>query len=188
MTHDNNPDKKSSKKISFKLIFVMIILGCFVGVFLQTLTHTPDKTAEILNKAIPKLKLVNLENPNSYITDTDIKNNAPAMVNIWASWCAPCRAEHKLITKLSSEHQIKIFGLNYKDKSDNGRDFLKTHGNPYFKVMNDADGLTTLNWGLRGVPETFIINKAGKIAYRHTGEIKESDIETLLTEFKKASE
>lgn len=187
--NDNSPHTASAKKkISFKLVFSIIILGCFVGIFLRVLTHKPDKIAENLSKEIPQFKLPDLLNKEAFITNDDIKNNAPIMVNIWASWCAPCRNEHKFITKLATEYGIKIIGLNYKDKPENGQNFLTIHGNPYLKVANDADGLATLSWGLRGVPETFIVNKAGIITYRHTGEIRESDIETLLTKFKESSE
>ncbi len=185
---NSNDNNKPHKKFPVKLVLVMMILGAFVGVFLQTLTHAPDKNTALLHKPIPEFKLVDLQNPEIIITDKDILQNAPAMVNVWASWCVPCRAEHKMIKQLATEHQVKIFGLNYKDKLENGQNFLKTYGNPYFKVMNDADGIESLQWGLRGVPETFVIDKNGKITYRHTGEIKQSDIQTLLTEFKKASE
>ena len=188
MTNDNKPQTHKTKKIPFKLILVMAILGSFFGIFWRTLTSNTDTTTEVLDKNIPHFRLADLNNPDIFITHKDIKENAPALVNIWASWCAPCRNEHKIITKLVNVHKIKIFGLNYKDKPENGANFLTKYGNPYVKVMNDADGMATLNWGIRGVPETFIINKNGKITYRHTGEIKEADIENIVKEFKKASE
>ncbi|MFT6072837.1 MAG: cytochrome c biogenesis protein CcmG/thiol:disulfide interchange protein DsbE [Alphaproteobacteria bacterium] len=183
--NDNKPHQKS-QKISFKLIFVIIILGCFVGVFIRTLTYKPDMSLEALNKNMPVFSLPSLADNSVYISNEDIKENAPALLNVWASWCAPCRNEHKFISQLSKEHNIKIFGLNYKDKAENGQSFLKKYGNPFFKAMNDADGLTTLNWGIRGVPETFIINKQGKITYRHTGEIRQKDIATILKAYNEA--
>lgn len=175
--NDNIPPKR---KLPVKLIFVVLILGAFVGVFLRILTTPPQTKVEDTKDNIPKFKLVDLNDTQTLITDKDIKQNAPALVNIWASWCAPCRNEHKMITKLAKEHNVKIFGLNYKDSIENGLNFLKQYGNPYFKTMNDADGIATLDWGIRGVPETFVINKDGYIIHRHSGEIHEKDIKTLL--------
>lgn len=174
---DNNTAKKN---ISFKLIFVIIILGCFVGIFLRTLMHHETSEKKQLDKEIPEFSLPNLLNSSEFITQEDLKQDTPLLVNIWASWCAPCRNEHKMLTKLATEHNIKVFGLNYKDKRENGQKFLEHHGNPFFKVVNDSEGLTTLNWGIRGVPETFVINKDHKIIYRHTGEIREKDLEMLI--------
>lgn len=168
------------RKLSVKLIFIIVILGCFVGVFLHALTQQDTPKPDELNKDIPEFTLPNLLNTDQLITQKDIQSNAPLLVNIWASWCAPCRKEHKVLTELAQKHQIKIFGLNYKDKVENGQKFLEKYGNPFFLVVNDAKGLTTLNWGIRGVPETFVVNKDGKIIYRHTGEIRTKDVQTLL--------
>ncbi len=175
---------QTTKKIPVKLIILIIILGAFVGIFLRILTVTPTENQE-LYKDMPTFTLPKLLGQGN-ITNQDIQSQAPVMVNIWASWCAPCRQEHPLLEKLSEVYHIPIIGLNYKDKADNAKKFIAEHGNPYADIANDAEGLTTLNWGIRGVPETFIINKEGKIIYRHTGEIREQDIVKLVDKFEQA--
>lgn len=185
MNDDNM--QPTPKTLPVKLIIIIAILGTFIGLFLGTLRNNPHEHNQTQYVNLPEFKLADLYTENSFITSDDIKNNAPAIVNIWASWCSPCRREHKIISKLAKEHHIKIFGLNYKDSAENGKNFLNNHGNPYFKVANDPDGLTILKWGIRGIPETYIINKQGKITYRHTGEIQETDIPKLLSEINKAS-
>ena len=118
---------------------------------------------------------------DGYVTSDDIKKNAPMLVNIWASWCAPCRAEHPLLEKLHKEYDIKIVGINFKDNPDNAQKFINKYGNPFFKIGSDEDGQFTLDWGLTGVPETFVINAEGQIVHKHQGELKEQDFDNFLT-------
>jgi len=160
-----------------------MILGAFVGVFIQTLTHKNPTNNHLVNKDIPTFSLPSLNNPTTLITQDDILKDTPILLNIWASWCAPCRKEHKFISKFANDYHIKVYGLNYKDKPENAQKFLQKYGNPYSKVMNDSEGLTTLNWGIRGVPESFVINKQGKIIYRHTGEITAENFKDVLQKF-----
>lgn len=180
--NDNKPPKKHSK-ISFKLVFIIAIIGAFVGIFLQSLTHQSSLETALLNKDIPQFSLPSLTDSTHYISNQDMLKDAPLLLNVWASWCAPCRNEHKIISKLAQKHNVTIYGLNYKDTPENGQKFLTRYGNPFAQVMNDQEGLATLNWGIRGVPESFIINKQGKIIHRHTGEIRQKDIEKLLKFF-----
>ena len=110
--------------------------------------------------------------------------NKITLVNFWASWCPPCRVEHPQLEKISLVHDINLFGINYKDKEKAAINFLNTFGNPYKKLGADALGRNALEWGVYGVPETFIINGAGKIVFRHAGpitkDIYEKKIRKLL--------
>lgn len=92
-----------------------------------------------------------------------------SIVNIWASWCAPCRAEHPILMELSEENQIQLIGINYKDKPSNALRFLGSLGNPYDIVGVDENGRSSIEWGVYGVPETFIVDADGKIAHKHVG-------------------
>lgn len=92
------------------------------------------------------------------------------LVNYWASWCAPCRAEHAQLETLRDEG-VTIYGINYKDEADKAEDFLAELGNPYAAVGQDEPGRTALEWGLYGVPETYVIDGEGRIAYRFAGPI-----------------
>ena len=92
-----------------------------------------------------------------------------SIVNIWASWCGPCREEHPLLLVLSKNTQINLVGINYKDDPENARRFLGTFGNPFSSVGRDSAGRTAIDWGVYGVPETFIVAADGTILYRHVG-------------------
>ena len=92
-----------------------------------------------------------------------------SIVNIWASWCGPCREEHPLLLALSKNTQINLVGINYKDDPENARRFLGTFGNPFSSVGRDSTGRTAIDWGVYGVPETFIVGAGGTILYRHVG-------------------
>jgi cytochrome c biogenesis protein CcmG/thiol:disulfide interchange protein DsbE len=92
-----------------------------------------------------------------------------SIVNIWASWCGPCREEHPFLVTLSKNTQINLVGINYKDDPENARRFLGTFGNPFSSVGRDSAGRTAIDWGVYGVPETFIVAADGTILYRHVG-------------------
>lgn len=91
------------------------------------------------------------------------------VVNVWASWCAPCRQEHPLLMELSKDERIRLAGLNYKDDAANARGFLGELGNPYDAIGVDRSGRTAINWGVYGVPETFLVGPQGTILYKHVG-------------------
>lgn len=91
------------------------------------------------------------------------------LVNVWASWCAPCRQEHPLLMQLAADERFEIASLNYKDRPENARRFLAELGNPYASVGVDDSGRAAIEWGVYGVPETFLIGKDGHIAWKHVG-------------------
>ncbi|MFD2676444.1 DsbE family thiol:disulfide interchange protein [Camelimonas lactis] len=98
---------------------------------------------------------------------------APVVVNFWASWCGPCRIEHPQLMQLAREGRVRLLGVNYKDVPENARRFLGQLGDPFVAVGADRDGATAVNWGVYGVPETFIVDGAGIIRYRHVGPLTE---------------
>jgi len=101
-----------------------------------------------------------------------------SIVNIWASWCAPCRAEHPLLLELSEDKHFQLIGINYKDKPSNALRFLGSLGNPYDIVGVDENGRSSIEWGVYGVPETFIVDSEGKIAYKHVGPLSPASMES----------
>ena len=116
------------------------------------------------------------------LASTDIRG--PALVNLFASWCAPCRAEHPILMRLAKEEGLRIYGIAYKDKPKDAARFLAELGNPFVRVGHDPDGRAAIEWGVTGVPETFAINRAGIVAFKHAGpltaEIVESDLRPAL--------
>lgn len=116
----------------------------------------------------------------------DLKGQV-TLVNIWASWCVPCRDEHPQIMKLGQDKRIKVVGLNYKDAPENALAFLNSLGNPYNVVGTDRSGRAGIEWGVYGVPETFIVNREGKIVYKFVGPLStESLIKQFMPEVEKA--
>ncbi|MBN9042129.1 MAG: thiol:disulfide interchange protein [Rhizobiales bacterium 62-47] len=103
-----------------------------------------------------------------------------SLVNVWASWCVPCHEEAPLLTALSADKRLQIIGINYKDTPDNARRFLGRYGNPFSIVGVDGNGRGSIEWGVYGVPETFIVGRDGKIAYKLIGAITPENIGTVL--------
>lgn len=103
-----------------------------------------------------------------------------SVVNVWASWCVPCHDEAPLLVELGRDKRLQIVGINYKDQSDNARRFLGRYGNPYGVVGVDAKGRAGIEWGVYGVPETFIIGRDGNIAYKLVGPITADNFNTVL--------
>jgi cytochrome c biogenesis protein CcmG/thiol:disulfide interchange protein DsbE len=120
------------------------------------------------------------------VAPADFKG-AVTLVNVWASWCVPCHDEAPLLMRLAQDDRIRIVGINYKDQAENARRFLGRHGNPFAAVGVDANGRASIDWGVYGVPETFIVGRDGRIAYKLVGGITERNIDTVLkTEIEKA--
>jgi cytochrome c biogenesis protein CcmG/thiol:disulfide interchange protein DsbE len=113
------------------------------------------------------------------ITPADFKG-AVTLVNVWASWCVPCHDEAPLLTKLAEDKRIRIIGINYKDQPENARRFIGRYGNPFAAVGTDSNGRASIDWGVYGVPETFVIDRDGRVAYKLVGPITPANLETIL--------
>ena len=113
------------------------------------------------------------------IAAADFKG-AVTLVNVWASWCVPCHDEAPLLNMLSEDSRIRVVGINYKDQPDNARRFLGRHGNPFVAAGTDQNGRASMEWGVYGVPETFIVGRDGKIAYKLVGPITEANLERVI--------
>ncbi|HEY4774788.1 MAG TPA: DsbE family thiol:disulfide interchange protein [Xanthobacteraceae bacterium] len=110
-----------------------------------------------------------------------------SLVNVWASWCVPCHEEAPLLMKLAEDQRIRMVGINYKDQPDNARRFLGRYGNPFVAVGADPRGRAAVEWGVYGVPETFVVGRNGRIVYKLIGPITPSNLEqTLKPEIEKA--
>ena len=103
-----------------------------------------------------------------------------SVVNVWASWCVPCHDEAPLLTALAKDTRLQIVGINYKDSADNARRFLGRYGNPFAAAGADQNGRASMEWGVYGVPETFIVGRDGKIAYKLVGPVTPDNIDSVL--------
>jgi cytochrome c biogenesis protein CcmG/thiol:disulfide interchange protein DsbE len=102
------------------------------------------------------------------------------VLNVWASWCVPCHDEAPLLVRLAADKRIRVVGMNYKDEADNARRFLGRYGNPFTASGADTNGRAAIEWGVYGVPETFVIGRDGKIAYKLVGPITTDNLDTVL--------
>lgn len=109
----------------------------------------------------------------------DFKGNV-TLVNVWASWCVPCHEEVPFLEELSKDKRIRLVGINYKDQPDNARRFIGRYGNPYRAVGADPNGRAAIEWGVYGVPETFVVGRDGRIAYKLVGPITESNLKSVV--------
>ncbi len=174
-------------------IFVLLPLLLFLGlaaVFFTQLMSGRDISAvpsALIGQPAPETKLPPLEGTDLPGLDSAAFAGKVTLVNVWASWCAPCREEHPLLLALSQDSRFSIAGLNYKDKPENARRFLGELGNPYRVIGVDDAGRTAINWGVYGVPETFLVGKDGKIVYKHVGPLSPDAITgEILPQIEKA--
>lgn len=142
----------------------------------------PSKIPSALEgKLVPQFSLPALEGSDvDGFTTADLQTGDVVLVNVWASWCVPCRQEHPLLMALAERSGISIFGLNYKDGPADAALFLVEGGNPYKRVGVDRTGRVGIDWGVYGVPETFVVTGEGRIAYKHIGPLSQKAIETKL--------
>jgi cytochrome c biogenesis protein CcmG/thiol:disulfide interchange protein DsbE len=108
------------------------------------------------------------------------------LVNVWASWCLPCHAEHPQLMRLAADRRLQLVGINYKDAAENARRFLGRYGNPFSAVGVDQNGRSAIEWGVYGVPELFLIGRDGRIAYKQVGPITDETLPELTREIEKA--
>jgi cytochrome c biogenesis protein CcmG, thiol:disulfide interchange protein DsbE len=112
--------------------------------------------------------------------DPAVFNGKVSVVNVWASWCLPCHDEAPLLTELAKDKRLQLVGINYKDAPDNARRFLGRYGNPFGVVGVDANGRAAIEWGVYGVPETFVVDREGKIVYKLVGPITPDNVDSVL--------
>ncbi|ESX02656.1 thiol:disulfide interchange protein [Mesorhizobium sp. LSJC265A00] len=171
------------------LLPLLVFLG-LAGLFLSQLLSGRDEAAvpsALIGLPAPQTNLPALEGSNLPGLDSKAFAGKVTLVNVFASWCAPCREEHPVLLQLSQDKRFVMAALNYKDQAQNARRFLGDLGNPFQAIGVDEAGRTAIDWGVYGVPETFVIGKDGKIAYKHVGPLTgESARDVLLPQIEKA--
>ncbi|SNB51998.1 cytochrome c biogenesis protein CcmG, thiol:disulfide interchange protein DsbE [Arboricoccus pini] len=165
-------------------LFVFVGVGGFLAV---GLTRDPEKLpSALIDKPVPAFDLPPLAGrEDGGLKTADLGHGQVMLVNVFASWCIPCKVEHPMLMRLAKEG-IPVVGINYKDKPEDVARFLAEMGSPYQKIGADRDGRAAIDFGVYGVPETFIIGKDGKIAYRLAGAIQERELEENIRPVLKA--
>lgn len=172
-------DQKPQRSFFQKLIVFspLIIFGALAIFFYLQLTS--GRNAQVLPSVLigekaPSIDLPALERFDLPALNDEAIKGKLTLLNVWASWCVPCRQEHPFLVDLAKDERLNIVGLNYKDKPFNAAQFLTGLGNPYTAVGVDSTGEATIDWGVYGVPETFVISPDGTIIYKHIGPITDA--------------
>ena len=177
------PTVSAARRLRYLVpMFLFVALAAALGV--QLLTGDPGRVpSALIDKPVPDFTLPpvqGFEEAGGFAT-ADLQKGEIALVNIFASWCGPCRVEHPLLMALAEAGTIPLYGINYKDTPDDAERWLGRLGNPYTLMGADLDGRTGIDWGVYGVPETFVVDGAGRIRHRHVGVLSQHDLdETIL--------
>jgi len=168
------------KKIIFLINFFILIIVALI--FYKALELEPKySTQNLIGKKLADFSTVILNDSSSKLSNTDINSSKYSVINIWASWCGPCRLEHPIILQLSEHKELNIFGINYKDEEKNANYFLKKFGNPYKKIGIDSTGSLSINLGFIGVPETMLIDENEKILLKYVGPLNKNDYNEIIS-------
>ena len=166
------------------VLFVVLVIFLAIG-----LNRDPHEVpSPLINKLAPSFSIPQLAEPNKTFSPTSMQGQV-WVLNVWASWCVACREEHPVLVELAKSQMAPIIGLDYKDKREEALAMLSRQGNPYVLSAFDADGRVGINYGVYGVPETYVIDKAGVIRFKHIGpltpDLLNQKIYPLLSELKK---
>ena len=173
-----------------KFLIPLLAFGVLVVFLAIGLGLDPrDVPSPLINKPAPAFKVPQLENPEAQFSPEELKGKV-WILNVWASWCVSCREEHPVLMELARTNIVPVVGLDYKDQRKDGLNLLKRSGNPYSIIAFDADGRVGIDYGVYGVPESYVIDKQGTIRYKHTGPISmealQKTILPLVQELKKS--
>ena len=165
---------------SLKFIIPLAVFIALAAFFAIGLTRDPREVpSPFIGKPAPEFRLEQLSDEKLAFTPADMKGKV-WLLNVWASWCVSCRVEHPLLVEMSKRNVVPIVGLNYKDKRDEGLAWLQRFGNPYSLSAFDVDGKVGIDYGVYGVPETFVIDKEGVIRYKQIGPITPEALEKKI--------
>tara|TARA_Y100001970_G_scaffold273926_1_gene372851 strand:- start:502 stop:1017 length:516 start_codon:yes stop_codon:yes gene_type:complete len=160
------------------LIFTFFLF--VIGIFYISLNKEKNyNTRDLVGKKLDEIILESFEGDN-FLNIHEFKKNDFTLVNFWASWCGPCRLEHSTLMILKKSPKLKLIGINFKDKKDNANNFLKELGNPYHFVAKDELGKISINFGVYGIPETFLINDELVILQKYIGPLTNEDYNKIL--------
>ena len=164
------------KIIKITIIFLLIFI---LGIFFLSLNKSSNyNTESLVGNKLGEIELVSFKD-DSIFTNDDFKKNSFTLINFWASWCAPCRIEHPHLMELSKENNIKILGVNFKDKKINALKFLKELGDPYEYLTRDSNGKQSVNFGIYGIPESILIDNKLMIIKKFVGPLTKQDLNNI---------
>ena len=180
----NSSYKKMNRIIILTPLIILLIICIFSLTYLLSGKDPNKPPSALLNKNVPSFVSTSLYDTKEIIRTTDIKNRK-TLINFFASWCSPCKIEHPLFFEIRKKYpELYLLGFNHKDPTSDAKKYLEDDGNPYDFVGVDADGLIALEFGVFGLPETYLINEEGKIIFKFMGpitkDVLKNEIEPLL--------
>lgn len=162
----------------------VLVFALIAGYFLWGLDPDRDPRAlpsVLIDQPIPEFTLPPIDGmAGPGLTSESLRGGDVTLVNVFASWCVPCRIEHPLLMELAERDDLRVVGINYKNKADDARPWLADLGNPYERIGADVSGRVGIDWGVYGVPETFVVDGAGRIRYRHVGPLDRRALEETI--------
>lgn len=165
------------KRVVLAVLPLVVLVG-LIAVFALNMNRDPSLVQSVLiDKPAPSFTLPAVAGTGVDGFDTASLQGEVTVVNVFASWCIPCREEHPLLERLKAETGVRLFGINQRDAAENAVKFLNELGNPYDRIGGDSDNRVSIDWGVYGVPETFVVNAAGVITYKHVGPISPQSLE-----------
>ena len=166
----------------FRLLFLVpaiVFVGLMLG-FGISLNRDPSSVpSPLIGKPVPEFSLAPVKERTLGLSTADLRGDV-SLVNVFASWCVACREEHPLLMRMKEQGLVPIHGLNYKDKPDDAARWLDTMGDPYTRTGADLDGRVAIDWGVYGVPETFVVDRGGRIAFKQIGPITPEILEHTI--------
>jgi cytochrome c biogenesis protein CcmG, thiol:disulfide interchange protein DsbE len=180
------PRETSSGRRVLVLIPLVFFLGLAALFFLRLGAGDPSRIpSALIGRTVPQTDLppvAGLERDGKPVPGINVAafTGAVTLLNVWASWCVPCHDEAPLLMELAKDQRIRVVGINYKDQPDNARRFLGRHGNPFVAAGADPNGRASIDWGVYGVPETFVIGRDGRIAFKLVGPITPNNYQAVL--------
>ena len=185
---ETTSDSAPRRRVPLVAVLPLVIFAALAAVFLYRLEVGGDTSrvpSALIGKPVPNFALPALAGlvkdgaPVPALASADLAGRV-TVVNVWASWCVPCRQEHPILMEMGRDPGVRLVGINYKDEPENARRFLGSLGNPYAAVGADEKGRAAIDWGVYGVPETFVVGPDGRIAYKFIGPLSEDSYRTVL--------
>ncbi len=157
------------------IVFIPLVLFFALGVLLwRGLQLDPTELpSALIDKPMPSFQLSSLQDSQRMLTEADLKFDEPVLLNVWATWCPSCKAEHAQLNRMATQEGVKIIGVNYKDERSKAKVWLEKYLNPYVINIYDDKGSLGLDLGVYGAPETYILDAKGVIRYKHVGVVDE---------------
>lgn len=174
------PAESRPRRMPFLALIPVVVMAGLGAAFYWGLYNRSDRLpSTLIGRPVPEFSLPPIDGRSDGLATADLRGQV-SLVNFWASWCVPCRAEMPLLVELAAAGTVPVFGINYKDGPAEARALLAELGDPYTRIGADNDGRVAIDWGVYGLPETFVVDAEGRIAYKHVGPFNRQMLEQQI--------